>query len=882
MKQSSLSNFFAGNGSKLNGNLKNNDKLIASPSRAMASSDNSNSSNKIPLVSGSITKKRKADEITPENINPNSRQSATNISANSQNNQLSNESASVIRSPMVSFQQDEDTSRNGSQDSSNPILKKMKSNEHVFNISKKELEDLLYMPSNLLSTQETTKIPWIDYDSTSLQEKTKISLISNDVITLKEPPKSPLIHNFTNSIKETTKSPLIQNGNTIPKVKDRSTLHPLNDKKFNAYHDAPYYEGQSIPFSLVVECFNYVATIKGEHSKDHIKEVLANMYRTAILLKPDELIDLYYFTTKRMAPDFESNETGIGPETLVKVIGKTTGKTRKQITDSFTLLGDLGSVAAQSKATQSTMDKFFKKSDDKKKAGLTVKKVMDTFKNIESTKGMNSAQEKESQLLNILFDATQEEAKYIVRWIQRHFQIGAATLTMQAALVRAFVIAHYTDEKNNGKTDIIDFEGKVKRYELTVKQAMAEFPDDRVVLSSLLKIGKDIDSLSNYCKVTPGTPVKPMLAHPTNEIALIFKRFAGIKFSCEYKYDGLRGQIHYTDGRCQLFSRNLENMTEMYPDVVEFIMGHIKPHVTNFIIDSEVVAVDPKTEKILPFQTLSNRARKNVNLHSIDIKVCLYVFDIIYRDNKSLLNETLGARREILRDTIEESGEKLKYVKHIDTESFEDIEEFMNQSIKDGCEGLMVKSLDETSIYQPSKRSLKWLKLKKDYLESGLCDRFDLVPIAAYYGTGKRVGLFGSYLMACYNEEMERYETLCKMAYGYTDENLLTFTKFYQERIIPAPLEEYKLKDIPVDVWLEPCQVWEVKGADLQISPVHTAAIGEIDSNKGIGLRFPRFSRTREDKKPYEATASQMVADNYRNQATVINKMKIKEEEDFY
>jgi DNA ligase-1 len=131
-----------------------------------------------------------------------------------------------------------------------------------------------------------------------------------------------------------------------------------------------------------------------------------------------------------------------------------------------------------------------------------------------------------------------------------------------------------------------------------------------------------------------GIPVKPMLAKPTNGIHVILKRFDGIKFTCEYKYDGFRGQIHYesddSSKRVSIFSRNLENMTETYPDAIEYLKNNIPDDVSDFIIDSEIVPYNVKERKILPFQVLTTRARKNVNIEDVEIQVCLFVFDILY------------------------------------------------------------------------------------------------------------------------------------------------------------------------------------------------------------------------------------------------------------
>jgi len=127
-----------------------------------------------------------------------------------------------------------------------------------------------------------------------------------------------------------------------------------------------------------------------------------------------------------------------------------------------------------------------------------------------------------------------------------------------------------------------------------------------------------------------------------------------MKFTCEYKYDGLRGQIHYDNGKCQIFSRNLENMTETYPDIVEFVLSSTKPEVSNFIIDSEIVAINTTTQRILPFQTLSTRSRKNVDKNAIEIQVCLYVFDILYFNGESLLKTPFVDRRKCLTTHFKE------------------------------------------------------------------------------------------------------------------------------------------------------------------------------------------------------------------------------------
>ena len=223
---------------------------------------------------------------------------------------------------------------------------------------------------------------------------------------------------------------------------------------------------------------------------------------------------------------------------------------------------------------------------------------------------------------------------------------------------------------------------------------------------------------------------------------------------------------------------------------------------------------------------------------------------MLYLNGKSLLKQNFLERRKLLHNSFTEVKGHFHFAKHQDAYSFEEIEAFLAESIKDCCEGLMVKTLDVNATYEPAKRSFNWLKLKKDYLETEMGDSIDLVVVGADAGSGKRASFYGSYLLACWNEDLECLQTVCKVGSGFTDENLEKMHAQLSELVIDNPPSNLKFKTKNVDVWIQPKVVWEIRAADLSLSPTYMAAIGEVEADKGIALRFPRFIRERTDKTP--------------------------------
>ncbi|PVD34828.1 hypothetical protein C0Q70_06107 [Pomacea canaliculata] len=476
----------------------------------------------------------------------------------------------------------------------------------------------------------------------------------------------------------------------------------------------------------------------------------------------------------------------------MKAIAQATGRTVEKLKADVQEKGDLGLVAENSRSNQRMMFAPPK---------LTVPGVFSKLKEIALMTG-NAVMAKKIEKIKGMFVACRlSEARYLIRSLGGKLRIGLAEQSVLTALGHAAFLTPLCQDfppkvLDAGKGMAADvLKKKLEEAAMIIKTTYCELPNYESVISSLLEHG--LEELPKHCKLTPGIPLKPMLAHPTKGVSEVLRRFENMDFSCEYKYDGERAQIHVLeDGQIHVYSRNSEDNTSKYP-------------------------------------TSSS--------------ACPGCWD---------QNKPFRIRRQLLRDNFQEVEGEFVFAKSMISSNTEEIEDFLEESIKGNCEGLMVKSLDVDATYEIAKRSHSWLKLKKDYVE-GVGDTLDVVVIGGYIGTGKRTGKYGGFLLACYDDDNEEFQSICKIGTGFKDEDLDKHSEFFKDHIIPHPRPYYRWDSaVEPDHWFEAVQVWEIKAADLSISPTHKAAMGLVDDTKGISLRFPRFIRIRDDKKPEEATSA--------------------------
>ncbi|KAK6855906.1 ATP-dependent DNA ligase [Apiospora arundinis] len=766
---------------------------------------------------------------------------------------------------------------------------------------------------------------------------------------------------------------------------DESPLTFEPSKYVHSLRDHWGSEGGDASYALLTRCF---ILINSTTSRIKIVDTLVNCLRVLIEADPSSLLPAVWLATNSISPPYISLELGLGGSAISKALKQVCGLDQRSLKAIYDKHGDAGDVAFEAKKKQSfTL---------RKPKPLTIKSVYQSLVKIATSQGQGSAEVKQRIVDRLLQDARGgEESRYVVRTLCQHLRIGAVKTTMLIALSRAFMLSCPADAdfplRSTSELSKLKKEELAEvwsRPEEIVKACFARRPNYNDLVPILLEIGV-CEELLIRCGLTLHIPLRPMLGSITRDLSEMLTKLQGRDFACEYKYDGQRAQVHCDEnGKVSIFSRHLEVMTDKYPDLVELVPKIRGEGVNSFIMEGEVVAVDRQTGELKNFQTLTNRARKDVAIGEILIDVCLFAFDLMYLNGQPLLDRAFRERRDMLKSLFIEIPHHFTWVKNMDATSqdSEAVLEFFKSATESKCEGIMVKILDNLTdvpaplvdapdveqddhvvsgpstpskskgktkakgkgkgkanesagekkpstrrkpllaTYEPDKRLDSWLKVKKDY--SASFDTLDLIPVAAWHGSGRKAKWWSPILLAVRNEETGTLEAVCKCMSGFTDAFYKANRRFYDDgsgevedtkqeptggnmddgldinggddeddesgdqgegkqkntRKTQPSFVEYSGRP---DVWFEPQEVWEMAFADITLSPTYTAAIGLVSQDRGLSLRFPRFLRKREDKSIEEASTNEFLAGLWRKQETKAPAAPVKEadeeeEEDLY
>jgi DNA ligase-1 len=578
-------------------------------------------------------------------------------------------------------------------------------------------------------------------------------------------------------------------------------------------------------YSVLADAYEKIeATTKRLEMTDYLVDLLKKT--------PPEIIDkVVYLTQGKLYPDFCGIEIGVAEKLAIRAVARATGRSEKEIQEDLGKTGDLGETTQKFLKGKLQVQLFHEP--------LTVQAVFETLDKMAKSTGAGSMEQKINYLAGLLANATPKEAKYIIRTVTGALRLGIADMTVLDALAIAY--------------------GGGKEAREALERAYNISSDLGRVAKTVVEEG--LEGVKKF-RVSIGKPVRPMLAERLSSPQEILEKLSG-KCIAEFKYDGERIQAHKQGSKVVLFSRRLENITEQYPDAVELFRKHIKAK--DAIIEAEVVAIDPDTGEMRPFQELMHRRRK-YGIHKAieEYPVSLFMFDALYVNGKDLTLEPYPVRHKALEQVIQPS-ERVRVAEYLIVSDPEELERFFEKAVESGCEGLICKSINPDAVYQAGARGWLWIKYKRDY-KSEMTDTVDLVVVGAFHGRGKRGGTYGALLLAAYDPDQDVFKTVTKCGTGFTDEDLAKLPKMMEEHKIPhkSPRVDSTLE---ADVWFEPKVVVEVIGAEITLSPIHTCAMDTIRKGSGLAIRFPRFTGNfRLDKAAEDATTTKEIVEMYRKQ----------------
>jgi len=575
-------------------------------------------------------------------------------------------------------------------------------------------------------------------------------------------------------------------------------------------------------FKTVAE---YFQKLEGESSRLAMTELLADLLRQAT---PAEASIIVNFTLGQLHPVFIGTQFGLAEKSLIPIVASVLNRSESSVEKERKKLGDIGQVLGEG---------VWHPDQE-----LTVTQVYDALCKIEQTSGTGSQEKKADLLHDLLISLEPVSAKYAVRIVAGKLRLGFSDMT------------------------VVDALSWMETGDKSLRAIIEDAYNIRVDIGAIAKLLKE-DGIEALEKLTieVGTPIRPAAAERLPSAKAIFEKIGPCV--AQPKFDGFRLQVHIDksgeEPAVHFFSRNLQDMTGMFPDLHQ---AALELDVESLICEGEAIAYDAQTGSFLPFQETVRRKRKHgIEEMAEEFPLKLFLFDLLYLNGKSLLDETHLERRTKLTKavgkTTPDSVVQVTQEKEIGTA--QELEEYFMQNIAAGLDALVVKRPD--AIYQPGKRNFNWIKLKRQE-EGQLEDTIDCVILGYYTGSGRRAGFgIGAFLVGVYNKNEDVFQTIAKIGTGLSDEGWRELKeKCDAVAVKTKPNNVVCAKELVPDVWCAPEIVCAVRADEITQSPTHSA--GKTDKELGFALRFPRIMAYRDDKGPFDATTVAEVKTLYKHQ----------------
>lgn len=598
--------------------------------------------------------------------------------------------------------------------------------------------------------------------------------------------------------------------------------------------------------------------IESASSRLDMTAILAELYR---IVPAEEMEKAICLCQGQIAPGYEMLEIGMGEKFAIQAIAKISGFQKKEIEHLYKEKGDLGLVAEEL-AGKKKQSALFREE-------LTIAKVFGNLKKIALASGTGSQELKIKYLAELLNSASPKEAKYLARIPLGNMRLGIGDPT----LMDAFALEQMQEFKKKNPQKIRQLEKELKekkpekreeelnrRIRMRLREQIEEkyniFPDMGKIARALKE--KGMAGLKGIT-IQPGIPIRPTLAERLPSAEEILKKIG--RCAVEGKYDGFRFSVHKWNSKVKIFSRHSEDMTNMFPEIVEAVKKQIK--VKEAIFEGEALAYNELTGEFYPFQVTIQRKRKyEVEEKAKDFPLKLFAFDLMYADGKNYMELAFKERRKALQKIIAK-GAVIELTKAIVTGAAKEMNRFFEEMVQSGLEGIIAKDLN--AKYIAGARKFAWIKLKRSY-KGELQDSIDATIIGYFKGKGQRTRFgLGALLTAVYDEESDSFKSIAKIGTGMSEQTL----KELEEMLSKIKSKKKPLRidsEIEPDFWVEPKYVIEVRADEITKSPMHTAGRKE---GEGFALRFPRMIKMKMDRKAEESTSVKEIIEMYKAQKRI-------------
>lgn len=617
-----------------------------------------------------------------------------------------------------------------------------------------------------------------------------------------------------------------------------------------------------MPSMTFTKLAQYFEKLEATSKRLELVDILSQLFKES---KSDEIGKICYLIQGRVAPFHEPIEIGMAEMMIAQSVAKAFGKDKVEVVKLYRQKGNFGLAVVQL-ASKDPFDKTQGKRGGKE-SKLTVTNVFEELLKIAKYQGVGTVEKKVTALSDLLKKLDAVSVKHVVNIPLGTLRLGIGDPTVMDALSIAKV----------GKKDLRPI----------IEDAYNKTSDLGYVAGIFFKHGEK--GLKNI-KLIVGKPVRPALAERLPNADEVIKR-VGNKFAAEPKFDGFRVQVHLdrsakarpfssraSDLRSgfkpgeptvlngkkpvEIFSRNLEDMTHAFPDLVSGIEKEVKAK--SAILEGEAIAYNPTTSEFLPFQETTKRRRKyKVEEKAKELPLVMFAFDVLFLNGKDVTEKPYSERRKYLEKILHRQNLVIRLAEERVLTSAKQILEFFDESVSEGLEGLMIKKLD--SPYKAGGRGFHWIKFKR--AQSGqLNDSVDCVLLGVYSGRGKRTEFgVGGLLVGIYDDKKDEFVTISRIGTGLTDEEFRKVNEIGKKLRVTHKPSRVNAKIEP-SYWVEPKEVLEIYADEITRSPIHTAGFDE-KTGTGYALRFPRLVTFREaDKRAEDSTTVSELQKMYKQQ----------------